>query len=165
MDLERAVRITKLRAWGKCEGCGVMGLDLQAHHRQARGMGGVHSVAAQDANDPRNLLALCSVRCHPETEHADSWQATEQVGWRIPAFVEDAYAVPALLYTVNFVGQAWYLLGQNGGYKWLDPHDLPPMAQATWTRLAEDPMDLAASPGSVSAARQRITYGTLSGVR
>lgn len=159
MDLERAVRIAKLRSWGICEGCGVTGLTLQAHHRQARGMGGVHSVAAQDANDPRNLLALCA-RCHEETEHAQTWRATEEIGWRIPKFVVEPYPVPALLHTVNYVGQAWYLLGMEGEYKWLDPRHLPPMAQASWTRLPENPMDLVASPGSVSAARQRITYGS-----
>lgn len=158
MDLERAVRITKLRAWGKCEGCGVMGLDLQAHHRQARGMGGVHSVAARDANDPRNLLALCR-RCHDETEHAETWRATEEIGWRIPAFVEDVWSVPALLHTVNYVGQAWYLLGMEGEYTWLDPMSLPPLAQGAWRVLPENPMDRAASPLLVSARNRRIDWG------
>jgi hypothetical protein len=131
---------------------------LAAHHRQARGMGGVHSVAAQDANDPRNMLALCPT-CHEETEHGETWRATEEIGWRIPKWVERPYAVPALIYTVNCVGQAWHLLGMEGEYKWIDPTALPPLEQGSWLVLPESPMDLAALPGSVLARNRRIAWG------
>lgn len=157
MDLERAQRIVRLRCWQRCEGCGVGGLVLAVHHRQARGSGGVHRVAAQDANDPRNLLALCG-RCHDETEHAETWALTEEIGWRIPKWVERPYQVPALLYTVNYVGQAWFLLDMDGGYTWIDPVRLPALAQGTWKVLPENPMDCAASPGIVSAKNRRIDW-------
>lgn len=158
MDLERAQRIVRLRCWGLCEGCGTGGLTLAVHHRQARGMGGVHRIAAQDANDPRNLLALCG-RCHDETEHAETWDLTEQIGWRIPAFVEDVWAVPALLYTVNYAGQHWFRLDMDGGYTWLNPEQLPQLAQGTWRVLPENPADLAASPWIVLASTRRIDWG------
>lgn len=132
---------------------------LAVHHRQARGMGGVHSVAAQDANDPRNLLALCG-SCHDETEHAETWELTEEIGWRIPKFVNDVWSVPALLHTVNYAGRHWFHLDMNGGYTWLDPQHLPTLEQGTWTVLPEDPMAQAASPGNVSAANRRITWHT-----
>jgi hypothetical protein len=157
VDLERAQRITRLRSHGRCEGCFTSGLFLAAHHRQARGMGGVHSVAAQDANDPRNLLALCPP-CHEETEHAETWRLTEEIGWRIPKWVDKPYSVPALLYTVNYVGQAWYLLGMEGEYQWIDPTQMPELEQATWTVLPENPMDLAVSPLHVSASHRRIAW-------
>jgi hypothetical protein len=122
-------------------------------------MGGVHSVAAQDANDPRNLLALCT-ECHEETEHAETWQLTEEIGWRIPKWVNDTYAVPALLFTVNYhPGPDWYRLGQMGEYQWIDPTMLPPLEQATWRVLPENPVDLAASPLLVSARTRRIVWG------
>lgn len=164
MELERAQRITRLRCWGICEGCGVGGLTLAVHHRQARGMGGVHSVAAQDANDPRNLLALCG-RCHDETEHGETWRATEEIGWRMPKWVRSPYSVPALLYTVNYTGQAWYLLGMEGEYTWIDPTKLPALEQGGWRVLPENPLDLAASPGSVSARTRRIAWDAPSGER
>lgn len=157
MDLERAQRIVRLRCWEHCEGCGVGGLVLAVHHRQARGMGGVHSVAAQDANDPRNLLALCG-RCHDETEHGETWQLTEEVGWRIPAFVQDVWGVPALLYTVNYRGQHWFRLHMDGGYTWIDPTQLPPLAQGSWRVVPESPMDRAASPLLASAKNRRIDW-------
>lgn len=160
MELERAQRLTRLRCWERCEGCGHGGLILAVHHRQARGSGGVHRVAAKTANDPRNLLALCG-SCHDETEHGETWQLTEEVGWRIPKFVDDPWAVPALIHTVQ--GYGWWLLIEEGGYQWIDPHLPPPLAQASWTRLPEDPLALVASPGSVSAARLRITYGSPTG--
>lgn len=160
MDLERAQRIVRLRSNGRCEGCGTSGLFLAAHHRQARGMGGVHSVAAQDANDPRNLLALCPP-CHEETEHAETWRLTEEIGWRIPKWVDEPYAVPALLFTVNYhPGPDWYLLGQMGEYKWLDVMELPTIPQASWKELPDLPN--LAFPGRVSARSRRISWGAQS---
>ena len=155
MDLERAQRLVRLRCWDRCEGCGRGGVMLAVHHRQARGSGGVHRVAAQAANDPRNLLAVCG-GCHNETEHAETWELTEEIGWRIPHFVQDPHAVPALLHTVN--GYGWWFLDIEGGYTWMDPHNPTPLNQATWTRGPQDPMAQVASPGGVSAASLRITY-------
>lgn len=157
MDLERAQRIVRLRSHGRCEGCGVGGLFLAAHHRQARGMGGVHSVAAHAANDPRNLLALCPA-CHDETEHAETWQLTEEVGWRIPKWVREPFAVPALLHTVNYAGQGWYLLGMLGEYKWIDPTELPALEQATWLELPSDPLSVVDFRGSALARTRRISW-------
>lgn len=127
-------------------------------------MGGVHSVAAQDANDPRNLLCLCG-RCHDETEHAETWRLTEEIGWRVPKYVQRPYDVPALLRTVNYTGQAWYLLDMDGGYTWIDPTRLPPLEQGSWRTLPENPMDLAASPRRVSANTRRIDWGAQSAAR
>jgi hypothetical protein len=159
VELERAQRLVRLRCWGFCEGCGKGGLILSVHHRQARGSGGVHRVAAQVANDPRNLLALCG-SCHDETEHAETWRLTEEIGWRIPKYVPDPFRVPALIHTTN--GYGWWLFTQEGDYLWQDPHALPPLPAGEWRSLPEDPLVLAASPGSVSANRQRITYDTYS---
>lgn len=117
MDLEQGRRLALARSWGKCEGCGKFGLKLDPHHRQARGMGGVHGDAAQRANDVRNFLALCR-SCHDETEHAQTWDLTEATGWRIPHFVDDALVIPALIHTVN--GYAWWDLTQDAGYRWID---------------------------------------------
>lgn len=82
-------------------------------------MGGVKGAAADEANDPRNMLALCRDSCHAETEHAETWDLTEQLGWRIPHWVPEPLIVPALIYTVN--GRAWWQLTLDGGYLW---HDL-----------------------------------------
>jgi hypothetical protein len=117
MSLDTARARTLARSWGKCEGCGKFGLHLDAHHRQARGAGGVHGEAAEVSNDPRNMLALCRT-CHDETEHAQTWDLTETTGWRIPHFVDDPHGVPALIHTVN--GYGWWLLTQDDGYRWID---------------------------------------------
>lgn len=117
VDEERFRELVKARSWGKCEGCGLFGHMLQAHHRQARGMGGVHRVAADTAHDVRNGLALCG-GCHNETEHAETWELTEAIGWRIPRHVEDPLVVPALIHTVN--GYGWWYLTEDAGYRWID---------------------------------------------
>lgn len=80
-------------------------------------MGGVAGEAAGQANDVRNLLALCQ-SCHDETEHAETWDLTERLGWRIPKWVPDPLVVPALIYTVN--GHAWWQLTKEVGYRWMD---------------------------------------------
>lgn len=99
---------------------------MQVHHRQARQMGGVAREAAVQANDVRNLLALCQA-CHDETEHAETWDLTEQLGWRIPKWVPDPLPVPTLIHTVN--GRAWWQLTKDAGYRWLD---LPAAHRITW---------------------------------
>lgn len=123
MDLlERSRAIVLARASGMCEGCMVSataGTGLDVHHRQARGSGGVHGAAADIANDPRNLLALCRADCHARTEDGDEWAACLAVGWRVRhAHQGDARRVPALLHTVN--GTGWWLLTRDGGYVRVD---------------------------------------------
>lgn len=115
--LEVSRTLVRARSWGKCEGCGKFGLVLDVHHRQARGAGGIHGEAKLVGDDVRNLLALCRT-CHDETEHAETWELTERVGWRIPHFVRDPLAVPALIHTVN--GYGWHLLTPDAGYRWID---------------------------------------------
>lgn len=128
MELEVARGLAKSRSWGMCEGCGQFGLHLDAHHRQARGAGGVHGEAARVANDVRNLLALCR-SCHDETEHAQTWELTQRIGWRVPHYVADPLVVPALIHTVN--GFGWWRLTSDAGYQWVDwSHDYRPSYQA-----------------------------------
>jgi hypothetical protein len=115
--LEVSRALVRARSWGKCEGCGKFGLHLDPHHRQARGAGGVHGEAAAVANEVRNLLALCRT-CHDETEHAETWELTEAIGWRIPKYVTDPCKVPALIHTVN--GYGWHTLTEDAGYRWID---------------------------------------------
>lgn len=136
MKLEIAQGLVRARSWGKCEGCGLFGLRLDVHHRQARGMGGVHGEDAELANDVRNLLAMCR-RCHDETEHAETWELTQRIGWRIPGYVADAHAVPALLHTVN--GYGWWTLTQDAGYRWVDwASDHRPSYQALYASSTTD---------------------------
>lgn len=121
MDLETARLLARARSYGLCEGCReYTGGKLDPHHRQARGSGGVHRQAAEVANHVCNLLALCRV-CHDKTEAGDTWAETEGLGWRIPKWVRDPWSVPAYIFTVN--GRGWWLLTEEGGYKWVD---LPP---------------------------------------
>lgn len=126
MDLELVKVQVRARCHGMCEGCGKYGLILDVHHRQARGMGGVAGEEATIANSVRNLLALCRA-CHAETEHAETWDLTEQLGWRIPKWVTDPCTVPALIHTVN--GYAWWELTEDVGYRW---KDLPVGHRITW---------------------------------
>jgi hypothetical protein len=128
VDLDWAKAQVKARSHGMCEGCGRYGLVLDAHHRQARGMGGVSGVEATIANSVTNLLALCR-DCHNETEHAETWALTEGLGWRIPKWVPDPGAVPAWIYTVN--GHAWWILTEDVGYKWIN---FPDGYAITWDR-------------------------------
>lgn len=115
--LETAAALARARSWGHCEACGLsISGRLDPHHRKARRSGGVHGEAAVIANDVRNLLALCRV-CHDQTEHAETWDATESLGWRVPSH-GNPFVTPALLYTVN--GHGWWLLTNDGGYRWVD---------------------------------------------
>lgn len=117
MDLVQAQKLVRARCWGMCEGCGKFGLHLDVHHRQARGMGGVHGDAEQVTNGIPNQLALCR-SCHDETEHHETWGLTEEIGWRIPKFVEDPWSVPARIHTVQ--GFAWWKLTPDAGFTWID---------------------------------------------
>lgn len=118
MDLDRARPLVRARATGSCEGCGLLTTQLDVHHRQARGAGGVHGAAAQVANDPRNLLALCR-DCHDTTEAADEWRETIAKGHRVEhAHPHDPRNVPALLSTPQ--GFGWWLLTEDLCYVGID---------------------------------------------
>lgn len=118
MRLEVAKDLVRARCWGICEGCGTYGAVIEIHHRLARGAGGVSRAAGEAANDPTNLLALCATRCHPATEHADTWRECEGKGWRIRRALTVPADVPALIYTVN--GYGWWYLTPDGGYRFAD---------------------------------------------
>jgi hypothetical protein len=105
-----------------CEGCGKFGLRLDVHHRQARQSGGVSGDAERVANAVPNQLALCR-SCHDETEHSETWELTECIGWRMPKYVRDPWSVPARIHTVN--GYGWWQLTNDAGYRWID---FPPAA-------------------------------------
>lgn len=118
MDLETAKRLVRARATGSCEGCGLLTTQLDVHHRQARGAGGVHGAAADVANDPRNLLAL-DRECHDRTELADEWRETIAKGLRVEhAYPHDPRGVPALLSTPQ--GFGWWLLLDDLCYAGVD---------------------------------------------
>jgi hypothetical protein len=102
------------------------------------------------------MLRLCG-DCHNQTEHGETWRATEELGWRVPAWVNEPYDIPALLRTVNYAGTHWFLLDQDGGYTWLDPLDPPPLREAAWVRTP-DLLDVGGSPPSALASRLRLTY-------
>lgn len=160
MDWERAKRLVMLRAQGPtgmCEGCGKWGRPLDPHHRQARGAGGVHGAAAEIANDVRNILALCRP-CHDETEHAETWELTLGLGWRVPKFVTDPTGIPALLHTVN--GYGWHFLTTDVGYRWMDPETPPTLTGAAWWVGPPDPLAVPGLPRSGSASRLRLTFST-----
>lgn len=83
---------------------------MDVHHRQPRGMGGVHGVAATVSNSPPNLLAVCRP-CHDRCD--DQPVIARLSGWLVPHPTDPA-TVPALLHTVN--GFGWWLLREDGGY-------------------------------------------------
>jgi hypothetical protein len=126
-----------------CEGCGRFGLRLDVHHRQARQMGGVSGEAEHVSADTGNLLALCRI-CHDETEHAETWDLTQAIGWKIPRWVPDPLVVPALIYTVN--GYAWWQLTTDAGFQWIDFRPDQRISYgasgSAWTMTASTAVDL-----------------------
>lgn len=95
---------------GLCERCGTA-RSQQAHHRKARGMGGVHGTTASDVNRPSNGLGLCAP-CHGWVEG----NRPESVlhGWLVPRGVDPA-GYPALLNT--WMGpNLWVILNDDGTY-------------------------------------------------
>jgi len=103
------------RSGGLCEGCGAFGLPRDVHHRQPRGMGGVHGAAAHASNAASNLLALCRP-CHDLTE--DQPTLCRQRGWLVQ-HPSDPATAPAWLFTPNGYGR--WLLDDEGDYHWTDP--------------------------------------------
>ena len=101
---ERVKEALRLRTpAGVCEGCGMTGSPLDPHHRQPRGMGGVHGAARDLSDDPVNFLALCRWPCHAFTEHEP--EAARRLGWVVPHPV-DVSRVPAKLWTPQ--GYGWW---------------------------------------------------------
>lgn len=103
-----------MRAGFRCEVCGSPGHILDPHHRQPRGMGGVHGAAEVRANDIRNFLAVCRP-CHDQID-ADPDPARLN-GWLVPHGT-DPFETPALIHTVN--GFGLWLLTSDAGYQWVD---------------------------------------------
>ena len=82
----------------------------EVHHRQPRGMGGVSRAAAERANNPSNLLALC-LGCHRFTEEEPAEARAR--GWLVPHPLTPAI-IPARL--VPIYGAGWYFLLGNLSY-------------------------------------------------
>jgi hypothetical protein len=119
VSLEQAQALVRARSFGRCEGCGVRP-PVDRHHRQPRGMGGVHGLAATVSNNVTNLLDLCRT-CHDLTEAEPT--LCESFGWLVKHPTDPA-AVPALLYTVN--GYGWWFLTEDAGYQWFAEPNLTP---------------------------------------
>lgn len=116
MRFEDGAAVARERAHGRCEVCGIRP-DVQTHHRQARGMGGV-SRAGTAVNRPSCLVRVCQP-CH---DRAESYrERARRVGLLVHRPTDPAQ-VPVRLRTVN--GAGWFLLTDDGCYVWQDlPHD------------------------------------------
>lgn len=116
-DLTDARELVFERCLGWCEMCG-RAPAVDAHHRQPRGMGGVHGAAAKVANSVPNLLGACRP-CHDRVDHDPTPARTR--AWLVPhPHIPAKY--PAYLNTVNGIG--WYLLLADGTYQWIDPDEV-----------------------------------------
>lgn len=113
MSFERAKQLLWARTYGLCEGCGAA-CARDPHHRQPRGMGGVHGAAQARSNDVRNLLALCRVE-HDRVDAEPAWAQAR--GWLVPHPI-DPYEVPVNIRTVN--GSGWWYLLADGSFRWCD---------------------------------------------
>ena len=121
MSFEIAKALAQARSYGMCEGCRAF-TTLDPHHRMTRGAGGVHGVASQASNDPRNLLMLCR-GCHDRT--LSDAGACIEIGWVVERRAGvDPLEVPAKIHTVN--GYGWWYLTEEGGYRWADDLNLNP---------------------------------------
>jgi hypothetical protein len=115
MEWYAAKALALVRAHQLCEGCGTAFAD-DVHHRQPRGMGGVHGAAAREAHRGYNLLALCR-RCHDLTEAEPALCRAQ--GWLVPHPIQVAL-IPALI--VPIYGRAWYYLDAEFGYRPCNQH-------------------------------------------
>jgi hypothetical protein len=77
-------------------------------------MGGTHGGAAQHANGPANLLALCR-RCHDRTE--DRPLDCRLLGWLVP-HPYDSWLTPAYLRPIY--GEGWWFLLPDLSYRVAD---------------------------------------------
>lgn len=96
------------RCAGACERCG-MAPAAEIHHRNARGMGGVHGPAAHAANSASNALALCSP-CHRyvEAHPSDAYMC----GWKI----RDSGPLDTPVLLCTRYGTGWFQLSPAGDY-------------------------------------------------
>jgi hypothetical protein len=115
VNLAQAQEIVRARSLGLCEAC--RGHGIHTHHRQARGMGGVHRAGAAAVNRPAALVRLC-LTCHQDVESSRTW--AESRGLLVPRPTDPA-TVPVYLDTVN--GRGWFLLDDDGMYRWVDGPD------------------------------------------
>lgn len=126
---EVARALAQARSFSLCEGCRLPG-SLDPHHRMTRGMGGVHGVSADVANDVRNLLMLCRP-CHDRTLAAETVPQCIAEGWVIERRSGVwPQQVPAKIHTVN--GYGWWYLTEDGGYQWADDLNLQPDFRLTY---------------------------------
>lgn len=109
-EWESTRALVMVRASQRCEGCGKANAE-QVHHRQPRGMGGVHGVAASRAHAPSNLMALC-LACHDFTE--DQPLQARAVGWLVQHPI-----IPGLtpVRMTPIYGYGWYLLLDDLTYR------------------------------------------------
>lgn len=106
-------RLVVARAGGRCECCGKPA-KVDAHHRQPRGMGGVHGETRTIAHRASNGIGACR-SCHVWIDlHAPEARA---FGWLV-VHPYDPAAIPALLYTAQ--GHGWWNLRDDGDFEWLD---------------------------------------------
>lgn len=110
---EYARRIVKLRAFGRCEMCGVAATDWS--HRRAAGQGGGWRAA--------NGLYLCR-ECHSWLE--GNPLLADAGGWRLVHRDTDPALVPVWLFGGCYA-RGWHLLDDDGGVAWVDwvDNDLP----------------------------------------
>jgi hypothetical protein len=121
MKFEIAKAVASARAHHLCEGCRAF-TALDPHHRMTRGIGGVHRIASDVSNDPRNLIMLCR-GCHDRT--LTDAAACIKIGWVIERRAGvDPRDVPAKIHTVN--GYGWWYLTEEGSYEWADHLNLDP---------------------------------------
>jgi hypothetical protein len=133
VKFEIAKAIAQARSFGLCEGCRAF-TALDPHHRMTRGSGGVHGVAADVVNDPRNLLMLC--RADHDRTLTDT-AACIAIGWVIERRTGvDPREVPAKIHTVN--GYGWWYLAEGGTYRWADDLNLNPDFTLTYDTPPDD---------------------------
>jgi hypothetical protein len=119
---EDGAAVVRERSGNVCECCGRRG--SQTHHRQPRGMGGVHGVG-KAVNSPAALVRLCG-DCHAWVESHRT--AAEALGLLVRRPAEPG-AAPVWLRTAY--GTGWWRLTPDGCYAWA--HDAPELPADTPT--------------------------------
>lgn len=115
MRFEAGAEIVRQRSAGLCEAKrpGCSGRGQETHHRQPRGMGGVHGVGAA-VNRPSCLVRVCRA-CHHWAEMNRT--EAEDLGLLVRRPTDPA-TVPVWLHTAN--GSGLFLLTDDGNYVWQD---------------------------------------------
>lgn len=110
MEWLAAKALVLVRAHQVCEACGAFFAD-DVHHRQPRGMGGVHGAGACLANSAPNLLALCRP-CHDAIE--SDREVAIGLGRLVTHPLHSAF-VPVRIKPIW--GEGWYFLTGDFGYQ------------------------------------------------